>query len=238
MDYKELYNEISLKDGFLSIKRISKKDTTPYNDTGCFLRLLLKAFEGETLYFSKENVTCPGAAIGLGFTDGLPPIPGGFGYFISSGRGEGYPPGEKVKCSPEIGERMLLNQPRNVLDEFDCIRIKKYEPGIDSDIVTSLVTPDQLSALIHIFNFRKADYDNIIAPMVSGCASIFRIPFGELKKDEPRGVIGNIDVFSRPHFAMDKFFFTIPGKCFETMITDADESILTSHIWKGIKSRI
>ena len=238
MNYNELCDELKLCHGFLSIERINMKETPSYSATGCSLSLLKKAFEGETLHLSRGNMACPGAATGMGFADGLPPIPGGFGFFISSGRGEGFPPGERVKCSPDVGERMLLQQPQGVLGEFDCICVKPYEQGAGKDIMTTLVTPDQLSALIHIFCYRKSGFDNVIAPMSSGCASVFRIPFGELRRDEPRAVIGNIDVFSRPHFAADTVFFTVSGKDFDNMLADAGESVLAAHIWKGVKSRL
>ena len=237
MDYAGLCGELKLTTGFLSIKRLTGSGTLSCAEKGCTLALLKKAFSGETLYFTKDSVSCPGAAVGFGFSDGLPEIPGGFGYFISTGRGEGFPLGERVKCNPETGERMLLGQPQNVLEGFDCIRIKPYEPEDGADTVTALVTAEQLSVLIHLFCFRKPGYENIIAPMVSGCASVFRIPFGELKKDEPRGIIGNIDVFSRPHFPADTLFFTIPGRDFETMLTDAGDSVLASPVWKEIKNK-
>ena len=54
--------------------------------------------KGETLFFHAENLSCKGAATGFGFVDGIPDIPGGFGHFLSHGRGDGFPPGERVKC--------------------------------------------------------------------------------------------------------------------------------------------
>ncbi|MCL2055622.1 MAG: DUF169 domain-containing protein [Oscillospiraceae bacterium] len=233
-----LANALKLEGGFLSIKRATIPHADAFAEKGCTLAILGRAFAGETLYFSVENLTCHGAAANFGFADGLPNVPGGFGYFISHGRGEGFPPGEKVKASPEIGEEMLLGQPRDVMGGYNAICVKPYEPGDNADTVTALVTPDRLSALIHIFCFRKTGYDDVIAPMVSGCASIFRIPFGELKRERPRAVIGNIDVFSRPHFAPDTLFFTVSGKDFEQMLEDCENSVLASHIWKGVRARL
>jgi len=237
----KLEQELKMQYGFLTIKRVGLLRDFPlpdYKEKGCTLQLLKRAFAGETLYFGKENVTCHGATANFGLEDGLPKIPGGFGHFLSHGRGEGFPPGERVKCSPEIGEKMFLNQPQKVMEGFDAICVKPYEQGDNADTVTALVTPDQLSALIHIFCFRKTSYDNVIAPMVSGCASVFRIPFGELKNCEPRAVIGNIDVFSRSHFAANTFFFTVSGKDFELMLEDIGDSVLAASIWKGVQTRL
>ena len=233
-----LAQALKIQTGFLSIKRASLPCPAVYTEKGCALGLLNRAFAGETLWFSGENVTCPGAAVNFGFADGLPNVPGGFGHFVSRGRGEGFPPGERVKCSPEVGEKMLLGQPQDVMDGYDAIRVKPYAPEDDADTVTALVTPDQLSALIHIFCFRKTGYDDVIAPMVSGCASIFRVPFGELKKEAPRAVIGNVDVFSRSRFAAETFFFTVSGRDFSQMLTDAGDSVLAARIWKGLEARL
>ncbi|MCL2108545.1 MAG: DUF169 domain-containing protein [Oscillospiraceae bacterium] len=236
-----LQQELKMQHGFLSIKRVKLPPEFPlpdYDEKGCTLKLLNRAFAGETLCFTDTNVTCHGAAANFGLRDGLPSVPGGFGHFISHGRGAGFPPGERVKCSPEIGEKMFLNQPQKVMDGFDAIRVKPYEQGDETDTVTALVTPDQLAALIHIFCFRKTSYDNVIAPMVSGCASVFRIPFGELQREESRAVIGNIDVFSRPHFAANTYFFTVSGKDFATMLEDVDNSVLAASIWSGVHSRL
>jgi hypothetical protein len=235
MTADDLAGKLKMKNGFLSIKRVNLPNPPLIAGKGCSLGLLQKAFAGETLYFSAKNLTCPGASAGFGLADGLPEIPGGFGHFISCGRGEGFPPGERVKCSPDVGERMFLGQPQNVTCGFDTIRVKPYERNDGADTVTALVTPDQLSALVHLFCFRKAEYDNVIAPMISGCASVFRVPFGELKRDEPRAAIGNIDIFSRPHFAADTFFFTVSGGDFGQMLADAGESVLVSAMWKGVR---
>lgn len=234
----ELEKEIAIKERILSITRVNDNKTNNTIKTGCTLKVLNEVFSGKCIVIDSKNLSCCGASIGFGFYDGLPNIPGGFGNFLSHGKGEGYPIGERVKCNAEIGEKMLLNQPRNVMEGYSAIQIKPYEESDNPDLVTILANPDQISALVHIFNYRKIEYDTVIMPMVSGCASIFRVPFGELKRDNPRAVIGNVDVFSRPHFEKNTFFFTVSGKDFKNMLLDADESFLVSPIWSGVKSRL
>lgn len=238
MTQEQLATELKLPYGFLSIQRLQEPCESTPKGSGCSLRLLQKALEGETVFFNAADLSCRGAATGLGFSDGIPDTPGGFGHFISSGRGEGYPPGERIKCSPQLGEEMLLAQPQKVMHGYSAICVQPYGSAIASDLVTVLANLDQISALIHLFNFRKAAYDNVIAPMSSGCASVFRIPFGELETEHPRAVIGNIDVFSRPHFGANTAFFTVSGEDFAQMLADAQESVLASHIWRGIKARL
>ncbi len=230
--------QLKLKGGFLSITRMKGAPGAGKTEKGCTLRLLSRALAGETLYITPETAGCKGAATGFGFSDGIPDMPGGFGHFIAKGRGEGFPPGERVKCTPELGEEQLLRQPQAVMDGFDSVRIKPYSPEDGADTVTALASMDQIAALIHLFCFRTAEYDRVIACMTSGCASVFRVPFGEMRSESPRAVIGNMDVFSRPHFDAGTAFFTVSARDFETMLADAAESVLVAPIWKGIAVRL
>jgi muramoyltetrapeptide carboxypeptidase LdcA involved in peptidoglycan recycling len=104
--------------------------------------------------------------------------------------------------------------------------------------VTIAATPDSLSALNLLFHFRRLGDDLTFFPSGSGCASIFRLPFGELAKDNPRAVIGNADVSSRPFFDANTLFFTVAGEIFETMLQDTDKSFLAASAWKKLKERV
>lgn len=238
MNFHDFTQLLKLQDKVLSITRTNTPELASEIKGGCTIKAINHALKGETIIFSPENAPCKGSATGFGFTDGLPPIPGGFGNFIAQGKGEGFPPGERLKCSPEIAEQMLLSQPQNVMEGFSTVELKPYEETDAADTVTILANADQLSALITLYNYRKSSYDKVIAPMSSGCASIFRIPFGELKNDEPRAVISNVDIFSRPHFDKDSFFFTVSNGDFVNMLNDADDSFLITKIWKNIENRI
>lgn len=239
MDYQTFLWELQLEGKVLAITR---RDATHGASTirrGCSLAALSRAMDGEAVVFTAGNLECRGACSGFGFSDDLPPVPGGFGHFLSCGRGKGYPPGERVKRTPELGEEMLLGQPKSVMEGYGAIEVSPYREGGQPDTVSCLVNCDQLSALIHLFCFESAAYDNVIAPMVSGCASVFRIPFGELARGAAaRAVIGGVDVFSRPHFPADTLFFTVPGTAFARMLSLLDESVLASPIWRGVQRRL
>ncbi len=234
----ELIDRLKLHGKVLSIKRMEETAQDPVKQKGCALYALKKALEGETVFVSQDGLGCRGAAKGFGFSDEIPDIPGGAGHFLSYGGGEGAPPGERIKCSPELGERLFAIQPTHVMDGYKCIRVKPYEDEDDADTVTALATADQLSLLIHLFSFRKAILDEVYAPMVSGCASVFRLPFGEIEREAPRGVIGNVDLFARSGFDRGTFFFTITGKDFATVVRDAEESVLAAPIAKKVLQRL
>lgn len=238
MDFTEFAKTIGITGHVISIIKTNDCELTKDLKGGCTLASLNRVLKGETICIAKDSGPCRGGNAGFGFVDGLPEIPGGIGHFLSCGRGEGYPKGEQIKVSVEVGEQMISNQPTKVMEGSSKICLKPYEDADEPDTVTILADPDQLATLIHIFGFERSEYDNVIAPMTSGCASIFRIPFAEAMKEKPRAVIGNVDVFSRPHFDKNTFFFTVPGKEFKKMISNASKSVITAHTWNGIKKRM
>jgi hypothetical protein len=133
---------------------------------------------------------------------------------------------------------MLLNQPKNVMEGFDAIEIKRYETGDNPDLVLALVDPDRLSAMTTLYCYRTSGIDTVIMPMSSGCASVIRIPFGELRNPAPRAVIGNCDVMSRQYFDPNTFFFIMPGCRFVEMLEDADTSFLFAPMFSKVKERL
>lgn len=239
MEYKAFIQKLALEEKGIAITRIHAPKEVKKLNPGCALASMKQAMQGERIVITMSNSGCGGSHSGFGLCDDLPNIPGGFGHFLSYGRGEGFPPGERVKVDPETAEAMLKGLPQQVNGGFDGIEYCPYEMADAPDLVSFLVNPDQLSALIHIFCFKKSAYDNVIMPMTSGCASVVRIPLGEMEKgDEARAVVGNVDIFSRPHFPKDTFFFTVPAYAFKEMLQNADESVLASPIWNGVKKRL
>lgn len=239
MDYKDFAAELCLEGKVVAIKRTNHDTPDETRKTGCSLRLLNDAMSGERVVLTAANAGCLGSVMGMGLSDTPPEIPGGFGNFISHGAGEGFPPGEHIKKTPELAYEMASAQPQKVNGGFNAVEFAPYGQLEDPDLVTFLVNPDQLSALVHIYGFEKPDYDNVIMPMVSGCASVVRIPLGEMEKGEnARAVVGNVDVFSRPHFPENTFFFTIPAACFEHMLSYAEESVVSSPIWRSVGNRL
>ncbi len=236
MSYDIIKNELKLKQPVLGISRVWLKKPFEMAFKGC----VYKHFCGieEPIYFTAENVGCKGAAAGCGFSDALPDIPGGFGNFISQGAGEGFPPGERIKCSAQLAEKMFLAQPKNVMDGKNAIKIERMEEGVQPELVLFFATPDQLSGLIHLFYYRREDHDSVTVPVCSGCAQLFRLPFAELDRGTGRAVMGNIDFFSRPHMDRELLAFTVPYAAFAQMCEDAPECCFFAPAWKGMKKRL
>lgn len=240
MTYDTFLQTLKLEGRVASITRVTVDEDIPRIPEGCVMGAIRRAMQGDTVLLTGDNVACKGSPTGLGIRDEVPPIPGGFGHFVAGGRGKGFPPGERVKRTPELAEAMLANQPQDVMGGHNALLMKPYDPADTPDTVTMLANPDQLATLIHMFAYDSTAYDNVIMPMVSGCASVFRIPLGEAvqRGDDARAVVGNVDVFSRPHLEKDTFFFTVSGKAFAHMLEIAGESVLVAPIFKGVAARL
>ncbi len=83
---------------------------------GCVIAMLSAAAKGKTAVFSRETCGCNGGKIGLGFIDEYQEgMMGGIEYFLSTGRGEGYPEGEAYKKTPELARSFVESLPRTVI---------------------------------------------------------------------------------------------------------------------------
>ncbi|MDF2838996.1 MAG: hypothetical protein K0S60_699, partial [Evtepia sp.] len=168
MSYSELLRELDLEGKVIAATRVNcEHGQETITSHHCIYEMLGQTLNGETLILKRGSCACKGFDTNAGFLDELPEIPGGYGLFLSYGAGKGYRPGERLKCNPEVAERFFEKLPKQVMDGFDAIQLEPFKEGMHPDLVISFVTPDQLGALSFLFDFRTADYDNIIAPTVA-----------------------------------------------------------------------
>lgn len=111
-------------------------------------------------------------------------------------------------------------------------------PGEKARVVTLLVDPDQLSALVVLANFARPGIDNVRIPFAAGCASLALYPFHESEQPNPRAVIGLTDISARFYLrklpGKDILLFTVPWSLFEEMESNVSESFLTRFAWKSM----
>ncbi|WP_425448997.1 DUF169 domain-containing protein [Dethiothermospora halolimnae] len=205
---------------------------------GCSLSALRDAAKGETVYLNKETPGCNGMKAGMGFVDDIK-IPGGREYFLSCGRGEGFPEGEKLKKTPEVAKSYYDGLPKEVMNN-EYVIFKPLE-GSDEDnisLVTFLVNPDQLSALITLHAYDTGSTDTAYMPMASGCSTIVKLPLAEMKKDNPRAIIGLADIWARPLFDGNILAFTVSYKQYKRMESYANDCFFQAKTWNGVKNRL
>lgn len=239
MSYSELVKELKLENKIIAATRVHAKDEKVNDIFGCVYKSLKKVMAGETLVLAKGACSCKGFEHNSGLDDEIPSIPGGFGVFLSHGSDQMWtPPGEKFKCDPATAEAMFDMLPKNVMDGYDAIRFEPYREGIKADVVITFVNPDQLSGMLILHGYNKAEYDMAIATTVSGCASMLRIPFAEMKKESPRAVITGTDLAQRNFVDEDLVAVSIAGWEFEHILEITEECYFHSPVFKKVRQRL
>lgn len=208
---------------------------------GCVVALFTAAARGKTAVFSKETCGCPGGKIGLGFTDDYGNTPGGIEYFLSTGKGEGYPEGEAYIKTPELAHEFVEELPRTcipatyvVVKPLDEVDTDKQTP----ELVVFFCEPDQLSALVVLANYGRPGTDNVIIPFGAGCHTVCLIPYAQGGNETPKAVVGVTDITARPMVDPDLLSFTVPFAMFEEMEANVPGSFLEKPDWKKVRARI
>jgi len=230
----------------------------------CAMTLIAQAAKWGTAALSKDSCRCPGAASGFGLDkfrlDNFPGGPECFLRFLSIGN-EGWEQGRAVRAQLEEGgaPKILVTEfsegegfrktPALVQDWIDSLPEVEPEgpyvilkplgdiPGNEKPkVVSMLVNPDQLSALVVLANFARKGSDNVRIPFGAGCGCFGLYAFDEARQDEPRAIIGLTDISARFYLGKslgrDILSFTVPMKMFEEMEANVEESFLTRFAWK------
>lgn len=199
----------------------------------CLIPFFLAAAKGQTAVFSKETTTCNGGKVGLGFGS-FPNYPGGIEYFLSTGK-EGAFEGEGYRKTPEIAAGFVEHLP---ITEIPAPYIV-FKPLSSVDqahekpvLVIFYANVNQLAALTVLANYDDSGTDRVMIPSVSGCQSIFLLPYAETFKARPKAVVGMMDITVRPMLDADKVTFTVPYSMFLRMEENAGTSFLEKKLWK------
>jgi uncharacterized protein (DUF169 family) len=209
---------------------------------GCVIDMLTAVARGKTVAVFDRNTTgCRGAIAGLCFGSAFDRFPGGFEYFLSSGRGPGYPEGEGYKKSPDLVKGFLGSLPLQdipytyvVFKPLSIVDTERETP----QLVTFYCNPDQLTAMVVLANYARPTNDNVIIPMAAGCQSVCLIPYQESLKEEPRAVVGLVDVSARPAVPPDILTVTVPYQMLMALEADVPGSFFERKAWQKVQSRL
>ncbi len=208
---------------------------------GCAIAMFTASARGKIAVFDRKTTGCTGAVSGLCFGQAYDQIPGGFEYFLSTGRGEGYPEGEAYKKSPELVRDFVEKLPTTDLPtEYVVFKpLSEVDPEKEKPALVSFyVNPDQLGALVVLANYRRPGFDNVMIPFGSACSTVCMFPYNESQTERPRAVVGVLDVSARPYIDPDLLAFTVPYEMFVEMEEDVPGSFLEKESWKKVRSRI
>lgn len=234
---------------------------------GCVMFHLVAAAKGRTAVISRDTYGCPGAGVGLGFGNRYLDFPGGcesFYRFLSSGCGEdpvGRQIAEGIAASGNrdmadeflYGERYVKNADatKRFVDALPIQDIPaKYvvlrpmmERDLNSDevrVITLLVTPDQLSALVVMANHEHPERENVGIPYAAGCQVMGILMYREQEKDHPRALIGLTDLSARKNvqrsLGKNMMTFSMTPAMFQSMEANVEGSFFHRHTWASLQN--
>lgn len=232
---------------------------------GCVMSLFAQAAKGRVAVFDRETFGCWGGGVGLGFGNQYLNVPSGietFYHFLSIGnarRGanqkisetlcnflnnhflDQFMRGERYLQSPELVKRFVENLPIiDIPTSFVYFKpLSQVDTKKETPVVIVFVTdPDQLSALVILANFGRNNFESVVTPFAAACQSIGILPYHEAESDNPRAVVGLIDITARKNvrkvIGRDLFTFAVPLKMFHEMEEHVEESFLRRDVWQSL----
>lgn len=234
----------------------------------CIMFMFASATRGKTAVFDRQTYGCPGGGVGLGFGNAYEQFPGsvpGFCRFLSTGNekdpqgkaiGEGmksagapedfvdhFLHGERYCKSPELAQQFVDRIPiTEVPTRYVVMKpLSQVDPLKEEPIAVSfLVNPDQLSALSVLANYDREGIENVAAPWAAACQVIGILAYKEAQAENPRGLIGLIDISARSKLkaqgCADKLTFTVPFQRLCEMEANVEGSFLQSGTWARVQA--
>lgn len=202
----------------------------------CFVCDLTKVRNGTDLAFDTDSISCRGGRRYCGYEPNLFPD---FRYFLSSGI-EGKLEGERYKKTPELVDtwqkeiRVIPASGRHLLfKRWDMLKTDD-----NPSVVIFFARAEVLSGLFTLANYDRADPYGVIMPMGAGCSSLVHYPWHEEQSDDPKAILGMMDPSAQPCDPLDTLTFAVPMKKFTRIVTEMDESFLSTPTWEKVKKKI
>lgn len=217
------------------------------NTWGCVASMLVAASKGKTASFDRKTYGCVGGGTGLGFGNRYEEDDFPIEHLLSNGtkeydhekiRSRFLEEGEHYLKTPEHALKFVDSLPiRNIREKYVIFKpIELLNPTDKPEMITFLVNPDQLSALVVLSNYERENNMNVIAPFSAGCQSVL-YGISEADRDMPRAVIGFFDISARKYIDKNLLTFTIPFKMFREMEHNVEGSFLTKDQWLSLNKR-
>lgn len=207
---------------------------------GCVISMLTAAAKGKTACFDRDTCGCMGGQVGLGFGDAYDQFPGGIENFLSTGKGEGFREGEAYWKTPELARAFVDRLPITDIP-FKYVIFKplnEVDAALETpQLVVFFVIPDQLSALVVLANYGRAE-DAVTIPMGAACHTICLMPYHQSKQQTPKAVVGSLDISARPYVDPGTVTFTMPFAMFVEMEENVPGSFLEKEAWAKVRERI
>ncbi len=200
---------------------------------GCVIALLGAAAKGRVASVDREHLGCHGAATGLCLGSRWQHLPGGIEYFLSTGRGEGFPEGEHYFRDAETAKAWTDTVPITDLPTAHVVLepLSAVPEGAAPDLVCFLVDGLRLSALHCLAHYGRGPGDHVRAPFGAGCHSVCLLPYHESKREQPRAIVGCLDITVRTILGPDTVSFTVPWAMYRELEANVAGSFLEHEVW-------
>ena len=206
----------------------------PPRDRACLFGVLGRARRGETVYFDKDTVGCPGGGYYLGFCEARP----GIDEFVSTGV-PGRVEGEHYKQSPELVRAFReAHPPRPAPARYAVFMpVASLSPEQTPLVIICFAGPDELAGLVGLANYARQE-DAVLLPFGSGCGVMVGRPLEEADRPRPRAYLGALDSSARPYVPADELSFSAPLALWLEMLSNVEESFLQTKTWATLRRRI
>lgn len=218
----------------------------PRGKWGCVVSMFVAASRGAVVAFDSKTHGCNMGGVSLCLRDRLTEPMGGLEYYLSHGRGEGYPAderfpeGERYIKTPELARQFIDSLPlTQIAEQFAILKpVSKVDPAKDQPALAAMFADtDQISALHFMANYDQPGIDNVIMPWGAGCHTLSIYPYHEALSERPRAVVGCVDISVRKYFDSQKLSFTVPWPMFLRMERNVPNSFLVRDSWQQLLSR-
>lgn len=222
---------------------------------GCVVEMVSAVARGRTAIFQSKTLVCPGGKVGMCLADGFADSP--VELFLSTGFGERHVEGLKQLEAEDrreayrdgIGYLKTPSLAKDRMDEYPATEIpftytllkplQEVDPEKETpQLVIFLANADQLTALVTLAGFDRSGRENVIIPNLSACQSMCLFPYREAQREQPRAVVGLLDLWARVRADADVLSFTVPFNMFLRMEANVPESFFARPVWRKIRDRI
>ena len=198
------------------------------NGFTCIFSQIVPVKRGRALAFNKENLGCFGSFLPFGFDSELTDDVKNYVCNV-----------ERAIKSYDHLDSIYRHRPAQAAPGKYLVfkRWDTLEEQDDPQLVFFFGNPDVITGLHGLANFDAMTPYEVIAPFGTGCDAIVGFPMHELKSEQPKAVLGPLDVSARRSFKPDMLTFSAPWPKFLNMLNNMDESFLTTETWSKLKSR-
>ena len=199
------------------------------NGYTCIFSQITPVKRGKSLAFNKENLGCFGSFLPFGFDTELSDDVKGYICNVECGS----------KSFEHLESMYKFRPPQPATGKY--LVFKRFDTLEEEDtpqVVFFINNQDVVTGLHGLANFDSMTPYGVIAPFGTGCDSVVGFPMHELKQEQPKAVLGPLDVAVRKMFKPNMLTFAAPWPTFVRMVDNMEESFLTTEMWSRLKSRL